>query len=1022
MTEPKQKPEPQPSTRFRKTVAGGSLMLVCGCGVLLSATAGNTGEQQFTPPKMRYGIFYDVAYGAGAPVMFAPPKLAEVSPSDGWQTVRFVVPHAAFTHYSAGKSKLTLWIRFSTPTRQRGASICVHQFRVRPKRAEATEWLSVTAGEPNDTSAEGRNPGVYFCPGWTAPAEYKGRMARRRPNGVDMDMECPSPNNGLSFFVESPDPNCDLEVEATLATGVPLTATFWGASPRYDLRTKENVKRLFDRVSALGINMATYAYAFWPPFVNYPSDDPKLKEWGISYPKQWREIGFDPVAAFLDETKAHGMEAFLGSVVSKTLSREFFSGGERTPAEITVEGMKDMVSRYGKHPGLTGLTSPTEASADWPDNVFADVCRQGKGSRDKLLIMEYPYGPGGASQNAKTFAHADSGVLDVMNVQIHTGAPAYFDPDFLLIRGWSQYVLGGCAPTPTLIHTHHYEGDYPGRRGRFMTPRSEAWKVRLGALLTATPYGCHQWSYLMGFHGADGISGEDTLWRWNEWSKAILFVQRLAPYYANAQNCAPVGMFVPEQPSTHIQDNALLWRSVAAEGRPAQFVNAKAGFDAVKVLLLPDGKNVSNEELAAVRKFAQDGGRAVLIPSAHRFIGADWLSVTAGERNDDNSVGRTPGVHFYFVGWAAPAEYNGKVARKWASLGGTFFVENPDPAYDLEVEVTLCTEKPLTANLYPGVNLGKVEPSGDWQTLKFIAPREKFAHYSEGRGVLTLMLQLTSQAPPDETKMFVHSVRVRRTGEKGKPTAKVKVAMSGVEELFGVTPENIAPGERQLGAGKLIVVGADELGKVIKTEAPPVPSVEGADDGWALEAYEAREKTRRHGLYLLLSGKDGAEAKDVVLHLPDPPSRAMIINENEVKFLPMAGEAGGSKVTIGRVHEWAAVVVGKNTFPVLYPMPVSQTARVGQEVKLTVRVANPRAEAIDGTMDVDPPQGWQKSASKVKVRIGAGQQKDFAVVVRVPEDAEKEVYFIRFSLLGLEQRALVLVEDGKPRRILSKAR
>ncbi len=996
------------------------VMSVVGCGVLLSATAGNTEEQQFTPPKMRYGIFYDVAYGAGAPSIAIPTKLAEVASSDNWQMARFVVPASAFNHYFDGKSKLTLWIWFSAPNKPPAANVCIHQFRVRPMKPQATEWLSVTAGEPNDMCAEGRIPGVYFYhAGWAAPAEYKGKIARRwaKAGGHFDYMENPHPNRGLSFFVESPDPNCDLEVEATLWTDAPLTATVYGGSPRYDLRTKENVKRLFDRVSALGINMATYAYAFWPPSVNYPSDSPKFKEWGISYPKQWQKTGFDPVAAFLDEGKAHGMEAFLGSVVwKKESSRELKS------VEVTVEGMRDMVNRYGKHPGLTGLTSPTEARPpDWSGDAFADVCRLAKGMRENLLIMDYPYGPDGARGNANIFTHAHCSSVNIMNVQIHTGAPAYFDPDFLVIRGWTQYVLGGCAPTPTLIHTHHYEGDYPGGRGRFMTPRSEAWKVRLGALLTATPYGCHQWSYLMGFHGMDGLSGEDTLWRWNEWSKAMLFAQRIAPYYAQARNRAPVGILVPTSPSTHIQDNALLWRSVVAEGRPVQFVNAKAGFDAVKVLLIPDW-NVGNHELPAVRKFAQDGGAAALF-SALRFVGTDWLSVTAGKRNDNNSAGRTPGVYFYPAGWAAPMEHKGKLARKWAALGGTFFVENPDPAYDLEVEATLCTEVPLTVNLYPGVNLGKVEPSGDWQTVKFIAPHDKFAHYSEGRGVLTLMLQLTSQAPPDKTKLCVHSVRVRRTGEKGNPSANIKCAISdGLGELFGVTPENIAPGERQLGAGKLIVVGADELGKVIKSEAPPVPRVEGAGDGWALEVYEAQEKKRSHRVYLLLAGKDGAEAKDVVLRLPDPPSRAMIINESEVKFAPMAGEGGGSKVAIGHIHEWAAVVVGNDTFPALYPMPVSQTARVGQEVKLTVRVANPRAEAMDGVMDVDPPQGWEVKKSKVKVHIGAGQQEDFAVVVGVPKDAENEVYFIRFSLLGLEQRALLLVEDGKPRRILSSAR
>jgi len=989
------------------------VMSVVMCSVLFSATAGNTEEQQFTPPKMRYGIFYDVAYGDGAPLRMAPAtNIRTIAPSPDWQTVTFRLPHTTFTHYHEGKSKLTLMIQFVSSKPPLSTNVFFHQVRVRPVKDKPAEWLSVTAGEANDTNAVGRIPGVYFYYGdWDPPTEYKGKMARR---WVKLQP---------TVFVESPDPNYDLEVEVTVCTDAPLEVKPYGSSmPCYDLRTKENIQKLFDRVSGLGINMVTYAYAFTPPYAKYPTDNPKF-----TYPKQWAALGFDPVATFLDEAKNHEMEAFLG--IWMGIPRE---NPDATNASLAVEAMEDIVKHYGNHPGLTGLTSPTEAIPPyWPEDVFAEVCRKGKNLRKNLLIMDYPHGPHGPVNNANMCAHAHCGSVDIMNVQFHVGIPAYFDPDFLLVRGWTQYVIGGCAPTPTLIHTHYKESYYcPGSRGNFYTPKSEAWKVRLGALLTATPYGCHQFTYLYGFHGADGISGEDTLWRWAEWSKAILFVQRFAPYYSTAHNCAPIGILVPLSPSTHIQDNALLWRKVVGEGKTAQFVNTKGGFGSVKLLLIPDG-NLSNEEVAEVSKFVQEGGTAVLVSNIN-FIGPEWVSVTAGEPNDTNAAGRIPGVYFYYGDWDKPVEHNGKMARRWVpqtSLAGqaNIFVENPDPSYDIEIEGTLCTDVPLTVDLWSGnewVNLGKVEPSGGWQTVKFVAPHDKFVHYSrEGQGILSLLLQFTSQSSYDKTNLFVHSVKVRRTGEKGKPSAKVKFAISeGLRNLFGITPENIASGTKHLGAGKLLVAGADELGKVIKTEAPSVPRVEGAGNGWTLEAYEVKEKDRSHRLYLLMAGKDGAEAKDVVLHLPDAPSRAMLINSEGVQIQPMVKEGGGSKVKVGYVHEWAAVVVGEDTYPALFPTPVVQSARVGKEISITVRVANPGKEAINGRLHLTVPEGWKVDKNDLPVAVASGKWSDMLVKVKVPETAEKEVYFIKFSFSGLEQRALVFVEDGTPRRIWSSAK
>ena len=143
----------------------------------------------------------------------------------------------------------------------------------------------------------------------------------------------------------------------------------------------------------------------------------------------------------------------------------------------------------------------------------------------------------------------------------------------------------------------------------------------------------------------------------------------------------------------------------------------------------------------------------------------------------------------------------------------------------------------------------------------------------------------------------------------------------------------------------------------------------------------------------------------------------MLIDEEGVQIVPMVAEPNGSKVALPSLHEWAAAVVGEGTYPALFPMPVAQKARVGQLIELAVRVVNARNKAIRGTLRITPPEGWQTDKHDLPVSVGPGKAEDIPVTLTVPETAEKEVYFIKFSLSGLEQRALVFVEDGKPRSI-----
>ena len=119
-----------------------------------------------------------------------------------------------------------------------------------------------------------------------------------------------------------------------------------------------------------------------------------------------------------------------------------------------------------------------------------------------------------------------------------------------------------------------------------------------------------------------------------------------------------------------------------------------------------------------------------------KWLTEHWLGVTAGEPYHAQFDGNVPGVCFFPKSreWDPPAEHKGKVARYGEVIlrlaGANFFVNNPDPAADLEIRLTFCANNPGQLQAYDGVNyhpVGAVPKAEEWTTATFRVPRELVA-------------------------------------------------------------------------------------------------------------------------------------------------------------------------------------------------------------------------------------------------------------------------------------------------------
>lgn len=357
----------------------------------------------------------------------------------------------------------------------------------------------------------------------------------------------------------------------------------------FDVSEYKWMDKVFLELKQAGFSMATLAYANSAYGHVYP---PREKD--IPIDQKWD--GIDLVGNFLTAAKKYDMDAFLGTWVWRR------SGDFSYIKRMT----KDIIQKYKGHPQFRGFVPPVEIA--WEN--FNEMAEYAKSLNPKLEIMDFPYGPYSARGYGIGILHGTSPNVDIENVQFKAAPPQLFSNDFMGVRGMTQSVLGGIPQKDVLIHTHYViEGGLP-----YMLP-SQAFHVKQGAMLTATPYGTHQFSFLEGFWGeASFRNGQPTLWRAIEYYKGILSVQRIAPYYTRATNTARVAIMVPQYPVCSSPDIVgKTWLHLARKQIPARFFLDQKNVGEPDIIIVPYTQGLSAGQIDLLREFTAKGGVTIAI-------------------------------------------------------------------------------------------------------------------------------------------------------------------------------------------------------------------------------------------------------------------------------------------------------------------------------------------------------------------------------------------------------------------------
>lgn len=376
----------------------------------------------------------------------------------------------------------------------------------------------------------------------------------------------------------------------------------------YDLSEQKWWDKLFGELSRIGINSVTFHSAYRPRGALYEPLNASLARSG-----EWE--GLAPVGMCLATCEKFGMEAFLGIYLGHDME---------DPYPLARAVVEDLVAKFGPEAAFEGIVLPIEAAEQYglTDEQMAELARLARSLRPGLKTMDYPFGPFSAQTLRSVLARYAAGAVDVYNVQFYLKSPNF--NSMLGPRGVTRVILGCLGDAEPIAHTHYLQ------RGGQWIPQSDAYWIRQGVLLTATPYGESIWSYLHGFWGIQHWQEPtDALWRRLAWYRGLLHMQRLEPFFAGAHSAAPVALFVPQQ--TQLGAVALAneyWEPLAAAGvAPDVASGIEAELGQYECVVAPSLGGLSEQEAQLLDGYAQAGGHVIITP---RIAAPSQPTVPAG--------------------------------------------------------------------------------------------------------------------------------------------------------------------------------------------------------------------------------------------------------------------------------------------------------------------------------------------------------------------------------------------------------
>lgn len=291
----------------------------------------------------------------------------------------------------------------------------------------------------------------------------------------------------------------------------------------FDISSRERMADMLGELAAIGTNAVTYHSAYRADGADYTPGHAKLRR-----SARWPPDA-TPIDWFLDICAGNGMDGYLGVFIFPEMDVEL--------AELASE---DIATVFHGRRGMIGFVPPIEGSPlrGLGTPRFLRICSRVKEIAG-LQVMDYPNGPFSSAIVQTIVTRAASGTIDVENIQFHAADDRL--GNFVVTRGMTHLVMGMCSRSRSIVHTHYKYGG-----GKAWLKEPDAYRVRQGAVLTATPDGTSIFSFQHGFWGEEtGPGTGSALWRRLAWYEGILAVQRMVPVLAGARQRADAAVIIP---------------------------------------------------------------------------------------------------------------------------------------------------------------------------------------------------------------------------------------------------------------------------------------------------------------------------------------------------------------------------------------------------------------------------------------------------------------------------------------------
>ncbi len=214
---------------------------------------------------------------------------------------------------------------------------------------------------------------------------------------------------------------------------------------------------------------------------------------------------------------------------------------------------------------------------------------------------------------------------------------------------------------------------------------------------------------------------------------------------------------------------------------------------------------------------------------------------------------------------------------------------------------------------------------------------------------------------------------------------------------------------------------AEVLPRLVRRQISMPVKVHNLPSSYILEHYQTKGPYG-HTLFLFLGSKKGSAARHVNLELPSYLGKRYVVYFDDSKLCIIHPNmiAGRLILRLPTIHNYGALLISNNTFPILHPDQTLRYVMTGSNQRVSVSLFNTMSTIIRDTLTMTLPCQWSQTTISVEkpYTLLPGEQRKFWFNLTVPSGVEHDTYFVRFSTLGLTQRMMIIPVDGKPRLIM----